>query len=184
MVIFHSGFKVLGTACVAFFESPSVRTTYCIQSVTNLSDIYNAVKEGVLTGSEVPFLSFAAKFRAFDAACQRPAALKKRVKSAQGHTFITLTFSIKPVAFVDSVLESDPPPLFLDLDPGVGLVLRLLAALLVYDLSRLGREMRTMMAVCLGMLSPASRRDYCINLGKLGEIWMWMRRVFEAGTRS
>ena len=64
-----------------------------------------------------------------------------------GHTFITFTFSINPFTLADSGLESGPPPLLLFLlDPGAGLVLRLLVELLVYDLSRLGRDIRTIMA--------------------------------------
>ena len=60
------------------------------------------------------------------------------------HTLSTATFNINPLTFADSGLESEPP-VVVRLEPGLGLVLRLLVVLLVaYDFKRFGNEIRTM----------------------------------------
>lgn len=98
----------------------------------------------ILTGSEVPLLSFAARLRA----CRNSNQLyflPKPSPSAGRPTLTTTTFNINPVPF--SPLPSAEVILFM-VPLGLGLVLREWLALCVppplKDFRRLGREMRTM----------------------------------------
>jgi hypothetical protein len=98
-----------------------------------------------LTGSEVPFLSFGARFLACKPHNQYPLGWYSCLPTPS-LTLMTTTFSTNPLIFAESGCESI---VFDLLTPGLGLVLRLFCVLLFppYDLRRLGREMRTIVNI-------------------------------------
>lgn len=132
----------------------------------------------LLTGSEVPLLSFAARSRAYkyinQLHLQSPLQAILEVRS----TLSTTTLSINPFAL--SWLPSAPAEGFFILPLGFGLELREWFALCVpppvYDFSRFGSVMRTMVTIYAGcgQLSTGTAACQAVQMHwKQSRRWAW-----------
>ncbi len=156
---FQSGFNVLGTASVAFRESPSVRTRYCLRSAGasplqggSVKSVYThrITRPSSILRCKVPSLC---KSLVYHPIGSSPICIQGSRKESS-LTFKQTTFSINPAIFGCSGLSPGPVPFFEFIFAcvfGFGLVL--LEGVLLFppsDLRRFGSGMRTMMVEDVG----------------------------------